>query len=477
MPTKFLLVVFLFCCSLFATAQQQDKNALQKQRDQLKNDIAETQKILDETKKTTSVNIGQLSLIDKKLTLQNNVVSSINNEIKTLTDDIYLSQLEINKMKRVLDTLKVEYANSMVYAYKNSSNYNFLNFIFSATNFNDAIKRVAYLKSYRNYREKQGENILKTQAMLENNIAELSDKKNRKSTVLIEQGKELSVLEVQKKEKAEIVNQLRGKTKELNATINNKKKQDAKLRDAITAMIRREVELAKAEAAKKEKERLAEINRQKAAEAAAAKALKDAQDLAAAEAKKNETSKAPANNPPATEKPTTAAVPKVEEKPAPKPVVKETPPAPAKPTNVLVSSEEEIALNSNFEKNKGSLPWPATGYVITHFGINKLPGNIEYYEQGITLGTRLGEPVKAIFEGDVTVVSYVENSQTVMIRHGKYFTIYSNLNNVSVQKGTHVKTGQVIGTAAQSDEGDGGSVQFLIMKEYDNVNPEAWLRK
>ncbi|MEO9211171.1 MAG: hypothetical protein ABI208_08730, partial [Ginsengibacter sp.] len=148
-----LFILFLGSCSVFA--QSKDKSALQQERDQLKNEINETEKMLNSTRQNTKVNLGQLTLINKKLKLQTDVVSNINNEVRSLSDQIYLSQLEINKMQRVLDTLKIEYAKSMVYAYKNRSNYDFLNFIFSAHNFNDAIKRIAYLKSYRNYREKQ----------------------------------------------------------------------------------------------------------------------------------------------------------------------------------------------------------------------------------------------------------------------------------------------------------------------------------
>ena len=100
-------------------------------------------------------------------------------------------------MSRILDTLKKEYANSMVYAYKNRSNYDFLNFIFSASSFNDAIKRVAYLKSYRSYREMQAENILRTQDMLGDRIKILSGTKQRKNIVLQEQDKEMTQLERQ----------------------------------------------------------------------------------------------------------------------------------------------------------------------------------------------------------------------------------------------------------------------------------------
>src|SRR5690606_37715310 len=210
---------------------------------------------------TGKASIGQHSLINKKHNLQENVVGNISGEIKTLNDNIYLSQLEINKMKRVLDTLKLEYSNSMVYAYKNRSNYDFLNFIFSADNFNDAIKRITYLKSYRNYREMQADNILKTQDILENKVKALSNNKIRKNDVLEEKSKELAVLEKQKDEKAKIVNKLKGKQKELTSQVNAKRKQDNQLKNTIAAMIKREIEIARAEAARIEKARLAEVAR------------------------------------------------------------------------------------------------------------------------------------------------------------------------------------------------------------------------
>ena len=227
---KSFVISITFLLFLFNASGQQpeDKNVLQKQREQLRKEIEETEKALNETRKTAKVNIGQLSLINKKVNLQENVIGNINDEIKDLNNNIYLSQLEINKMNRILDTLKEEYAKSMVYAYKSRSNYDFLNFIFSASSFNDAIKRVAYLKSYRSYREMQAENILRTQAMLQDRIQVLSGSKQRKNVVLKEQDKAMTQLEKQQEEKKLIVNKLKGQQKELTAQVSAKRKQDAK---------------------------------------------------------------------------------------------------------------------------------------------------------------------------------------------------------------------------------------------------------
>jgi len=463
--SRILIITFLLLTSAATCfAQTGNKDALQKEREKLKNDIAETERILNETKKTTRVNVGQLSLINKKLDLQGNVMSNINGEIRSLTDEIYLSQLEINKMKRVLDTLKLEYSNSMVYAYKNRSNYDFLNFIFSADNFNDAIKRITYLKSYRNYREMQADNILKTQDILENKVKALSNNKIRKNDVLEEKSKELAVLEKQKDEKAKIVNKLKGKQKELTSQVNAKRKQDNQLKNTIAAMIKREIEIARAEAARIEKARLAEVAR-----LAEIKRKKDAAD-AAARAKAT-----PAERNAVAKAETPAA-------PAPKPSAPEPIAAitPEKSTgSVLVSSNADIALNASFEKNKGALPWPVSGYVIYNFGNNPLPGGkVVYHNPGVTIGAQVGATVKAVFDGEVTLVSYIEDKQAVFIKHGKYFTVYSNLVSVNVQKGSKVSTGQAIGKAGVDEEGDGGGrVDFILMQENDYVNPQAWLRK
>ena len=72
----------------------------------LKREIDETEKALNETRKTAKVNIGQLSLINKKMDLQGNVIDNISSEIKNLNNNIYLAQKEVNKMSRILDTLK-----------------------------------------------------------------------------------------------------------------------------------------------------------------------------------------------------------------------------------------------------------------------------------------------------------------------------------------------------------------------------------
>src|SRR5205085_5315318 len=112
----------------------------------------------------------------------------------SIDDDLYLSNLEIYRLQRQLDTLKAQYAKTVVYAYKNRSNYDYLNFIFSAGSFNYAIKRIAYLKSYRSYREKQVNTILETQQLIAQRKEQQIGRKNQKSAALENQGKQVKEL-------------------------------------------------------------------------------------------------------------------------------------------------------------------------------------------------------------------------------------------------------------------------------------------
>ncbi len=439
------LSIFIFSLNSFAQAPAaNEQQELEKQRQKLKREIEETQALLNKNKKTTKENISSLALVNKKLSLQENIIDNINRDINLLNNTIYKSQRDINKMQLLLDTLKQEYAKSMIYSYRNRSNSDFLNFIFSASSFNDAIKRITYLKSYRNYREMQGENILRTQELLRNRIDELSGNKQKKNAVLQIQGKEAGILQNQQEEKNEVVKQLKAQGKELNNQVAAKKKQMQKVSNAITAAIRRAVEEAK---------------RETAAKLAADKKIKEAE----LKASKNTT---------ATEKaPDIAATKTIIKTP------KKEATAPVTHGSVLLNSNADIALNENFIKNKGILPWPVDkGYPLLHYGSNKV-GDIVIVSEGISIGCEIGTPVKVIFGGEVTLVNNMDDVQLVVVKHGSYFTAYSNLTGVNLKFGQKVQTGQVIGKVAANLDGIGAMDLMITNEKSDGLNPEQWLRR
>ena len=183
MSKQFFLLLLVICSSLSVLAQS--RADLEKQRAAIQREIDEVRQSLNETKKNKKETLGQLSLIQRRLKLRQSEIENINQQMLLIQGDILQSYRDVDKLKRELDTLRSQYQKSVLYAYKNRSNYDFLNFMFSASNFNDAMKRVAYLRSYRKYREQQATNIRNTQMLLENKISGLNVNKQKKTQVLV----------------------------------------------------------------------------------------------------------------------------------------------------------------------------------------------------------------------------------------------------------------------------------------------------
>jgi septal ring factor EnvC (AmiA/AmiB activator) len=443
---KFGLLLLMMWQLVPAFCQPQTREELERQRQQLKREIEQTEQLLNENKARTKENLYQWRLINNKVNLQGRVIDNINRDLRLLNDEIYLTQLDIKRYDRTLDTLRQEYAKSMVYAYKNRSNYDFLNFIFSASSFNDALKRIAYMKSYRNYREMQGANILRTQELRKQKIAQLASMKDKKGVTLEVQNKEMTVLEGQQKEKNQILSQLKKQGKELNKQISAKQKQMQKVNNAINAAIKRAI-------AEERKRRELEEKKKREAEAAAAAAF--------AAAKNNATTKGTTS--------ASASTAPIAKAPAPK--------AEAPKRESVLLNAENVALNSSFEKNRGSLPWPVDrGVVLMHYGTNKLPSGSTLEVASTTISSDIGSPVKTVFDGTVSTVTSVDEMQVVIIQHGRYFTTYSNLSGVSVSRGQSVRTGQVIGRVAPNLDGV-GAMDIYISNENNNYDPESWLRR
>jgi murein hydrolase activator len=285
----------------------------------------------------------------------------------------------------------------------------------------------------------QGQNILHTQELRRQRVEELTGIKQNKSVVLQDKDKEMYALENQQKEKDKILSELKKQGKELNDKMALTRKQLKKVDNAIAAAIKRALDEARKLAIKKAADE--ETKRIAAAKAAA----------------KNNA----AANP-------TAVIPKKAEP-------KKT--EPKKVQESVLLNPENIAVNTSFVNNRGSLPWPVDkGYTLMHYGSNTLPSGTTLVTTGLTVATDIGTSVKAIFDGTVSNVVFVEDMQVVIIQHGKYFSTYSNLSNVSVQRGQAVKTGQVIGKAAANLDGI-GAVDFYVSDEKNNLDPEKWLRR
>lgn len=140
-------------------------------------------------------------------------------------------------------------------------------------------------------------------------------------------------------------------------------------------------------------------------------------------------------------------------------------------SNLMTSADR--AATGSFANNRGRLPMPVLGRIITHFGTYNVKGlkNIRLNSSGIDIKASAGSPVRSVFKGEVSAISYIAGSVLVMIRHGAYISVYGGLGHVNVRRGQTVSTGQFIGTLD-----DGGILQFQLRKERAKLNPEAWIR-
>jgi septal ring factor EnvC (AmiA/AmiB activator) len=404
----------------------QSRADLEKERAAIQKEIEDVRQSLDQTHKNKRETLGQLALLQRRLKLRESAIRNINAQIDVIQGDMNESWREILKLRAELDTLRIQYSQSIVFAYKNRSSYDFLNFIFSASTFNDAFRRVQYLKDYRAYREERAENIRNTQQLLQSKIDGLRVTRQEKDDVLKKQSRERQMLETEKKEKDAVVDKLKSQEKELKKEMAAKQRQDQKLASAINAAVKR------------------------------------ARDAAIKEAAKTAAARPAATKPaarPADETPTEAA-------PASLNTVKSG-------AKTVFTSEEDLHLSGNFEKFKRQMPWPVSGTVSMSFGLHEYIKGIKHNNIGVTIDVQSGAAVKTVFEGEVSVIFSVGDVQAVMIRHGKYFTTYSNLSTVSVTKGEKVRTGQIIGRVAEI-----GQLEFILSDEKGRYyDPELWLKR
>ncbi|MFT3704121.1 MAG: peptidoglycan DD-metalloendopeptidase family protein [Agriterribacter sp.] len=428
-------VIFLLCmmltCLATSSFAQQTRDELEAQRKQIQQEIEELRQSQNSVKKSKKESVDQLARIRNLIKKRDAIIETINRQVKMIDDDIFTNNREIYRLTREIDTLKVQYAKTIEYAYKNRSNYDMLNFIFSAVSFNDAIKRFTYLKSYRDYREKQVENINRTNELLAQKNQTLSENKDLKAKTLVEQSQQMKKLEDEKKEKDAVVSSLKLKEKELDKQLVSKRKLENKVKSSIEAIIRREIaNVAKAEKAK----------RDAAAKAAAA-----------------------------TNKTSTNSI--------------ATAPTKARSENILENTPEVTAVSMGFENNRRKLPWPVgKGQITGQFGPHMIEGTrLKENNIGIYIQTDIGAAVKAVYQGTVSAINNLGETTVVTLRHGKYLTTYSNLSDVSVSKGQEVQMGQVIGKAAVSEDEDGiGKIFFIINvvigENPKYLNPEDWIK-
>ena len=454
-----VLLLGLATISMYA---QSDKSKMQSRKSKLEKEIIELNRELEQTKLNKSANLNQLVLINKKISKREDLINEIEQEVggidsqvKNLNDTIY--RITLN-----LSSLKAEYARIIYSTYRNRSAYNRLMFIFASHNFNQAYKRLKYLQQYTSYRKEQVKSINETQQVLAAKKLEFERQKSSKLQLKHSQEKERNELANEKTQKDEKIKNLTSQEKTLLVKLRNNEVALNKLQIAIENVVAAEIKKANEEKARK----AANLANER-------KATAEAERKAKAKAESENKSKSKTESGKKIAEPKAEPIARVEET--------RTTAAKAAPasSNSMSVSAEDVALTGSFAGNKGRLPSPIDrGSIISSFGEHPHAEfqNIKIKNNGIDITSVPGAQAKVVFDGEISSIMFIANlNYVVIVRHGDYLSVYSNLESVSVKKGDKVKIRQSLGTVATGQGESRSRLHFELWQGTIVQNPASWL--
>lgn len=249
------------------------KSELQSKREAILREIANAQALLDNAKANQKVTLTELSALNKKLALRQQLINNINLEIKTIGKDIDLTNKEVEVLNQRLGKYKMEYARSIRYAYRNKESQNMMVFVFSANTFNEMTRRMEYMKKYRQYRTVQAGRIRDLQSSLSSKVTHLNNRKVQRNTLLTDEEKHKATIQSEADETNLVAQELKSQVTDLSGQIAKNKAAAAQLDNAIRAQIQREIAEARRKAEEEARRLALENARIKAEEDAKRRAM------------------------------------------------------------------------------------------------------------------------------------------------------------------------------------------------------------
>jgi murein hydrolase activator len=427
------ILLLLLILTVATTASAQRRSTLETKRKKLLADIQTTTNKLNQTKEIKAETGDQLETLLEQMETRENLVNNLYDETEELDAIIEETSADIEDLETEYTQLKKDYAFMLRKAYKLRMNKNSFMFVLAADNAKNAFKRLQYFRQYNRYRTKQAKRIKEMQNRLKSKIALLSVSKTQKSEVIKTTEAQQNKLQQEKQEKDVLLNSLASKEKQLTTTLQKQALANAKLDKQIQNFIIEE------ENAKK-----------RAAEAYAKAKLKKAS--AERETKRSKRKRKKSNSTESEQQPTTSE------------------------PQIITATPENLALSSDFRSNKGKLSLPVNkGVIVKSFGrqAHESVENVEIINNGIDIRTDANADVHVVFNGTVTIAQYIAGfNNVVIVQHGNYYTVYSNVESPSVKKGDTVQTGQSIAKVAT-----GATLHFEIWQERNQVNPANWLNR
>lgn len=443
---KFILVLVVIMTSLFTldiTANSNRKSSIKQEQADTQRAINETSKKISSNKSKTAKTLKDLERISADIKAQKGELDRLSLQLDSIDNATNRVNDSIRVEQKKLEQLKAKYANAIKKMGTTSRSVDKLTFLFSASSFKEAYRRMRYLQEFTSWREEQSQMIAESKARLVRQGEQLVALANSKRLNQVLASNAKSELENQKNKQNNVVNKLRKEGKQLKSILAENERKSRALDAELERIIAEERRIAEEKARKERERKLAEERARKEREAKGDK-VEDKKD-------------------------------KKKEKPA------ETKKRQVENKNYKLNLSDG-ELTAKFEKSKGRLPFPIDGTyrIVRQFGKHKHP-ELKYVEvnnSGIDIETTVGNTARAICDGKVSAIFRQEGFNTVvMVRHGSYLSIYVNLSDIYVNSGQHVKAGQNIGKIfSDPDDDNRTTLHFEIRKETSKLNPELWVK-
>jgi len=447
---KFVISLFLFFVVQFGFSQTNSKS-LKKEQQQLESKISNTKKLLKQVKSNQQNSLNAIRLIDNQIKSREDLVRIYDIQVRAAEIEIIEKKQRINRLKKRISNLKTQFRSMMLYSYKHRGNHRNIMFILSSQNYNEAYKRNNYLKKLAEIQKKQVAIIKQNQKVIYSDIQTINNNKQEKLSIIEEKKTEKKLIEIDRGVKQQTFNKFKQEEKNLFSQLEVAERKKQNLKQEITKAIKLEIlieqkkqeEIAKKERAKKEK-----ADKEKAE-----KLANEEKTIVNAEPKKEKLESKSIEN---TEN---------------------------KIVSTYTEPNESIALGKNFQLSKGLLPWPVnSGSITEKYGKNPHPtlNGVVTNNNGIDITCSIGSNVRAIFGGEVSSIFSIQGAgKVIIVKHGNYRSVYSNIKDTYVKIGAKVATKQNIGSLIQ--EGNISICHFEIHQVINGVtqslNPSLWISK
>ena len=477
---------------------------LQNQRSQLQRDINTKERELKAKESDVRNRLQNLVQINTEIDQRQKSIDTIQSDLRHIDGNIGILKGQLTSLEAQLGERREKFIKSMRYMSRHRNIQDKLLFIFSAKSLSQMYRRMRFVHEYAAYQRAQGKLLQQKQQQVDNKHRQLREVRGQKSNLLQKGQRVKAELQGKHAEQEKVVQSLQAEQKTLQGVLAEQRKKQAALNHQIDNLIAIEIRKAReraaaeararaaAEAAARKKRAEEAARRKAAAEAAARERQRKIAEAKAREAKAKEEARAAAraaeearrkaaaeaaeqrNKERAEREAAEAATRKARAEQMAREAEAERIAAERKAAaeGERLRREEDRRLTGSFANNRGRLPMPMSGRIVSHYGQYNVEGlkGVQLSNSGINIKAAPGTAVRSVFAGEVSAVFGFSGTMVVMVRHGSYISVYCNLRSVSVSKGQKVAARQTLGAVGQD-----GILQFQLRKEAAKLNPEAWL--